>query len=218
MNIILDTETTGLDAPMRAVEIAWIVFDDDMKVLDEQVHLVNPGRPIDPGASNIHGIYAKDVENAETAAAVMARVPKGDPKLTVVGHNVSFDIRVVGEFLEYHADVCTLALSRRWVKGTTNHKLPTLQKELGLTSQVSHSALGDCHTSLELLRHCAGLAGRNFQALVELESVPKMLLKMPFGMHKGKLFTEVPRGYLEWLAGREQLHKDLVYTLKKVMV
>ena len=45
-----------------------------------------------------------------------------------------------------------------------------------------------------------------------------MLLKMPFGMHKGKLFTEVPRSYLEWLAGREQLHKDLVYTLKKVMV
>lgn len=218
MNIVLDTETTGLDAPMRAVEIAWIIFDDELNVLAEHVMRTDPERPISEGASAIHGVHDKDVIGCPKVPEVMALVPKGDPRLIVVGHNISYDLRVVGEHLEYHADVCTLALSRRWIKGTTNHKLPTLQAELGLTKQDSHSALGDCRTSLEVLARCMEASGRNFKALVELESVPKMITKMPFGMHKGKLFTEIPRDYLQWLSKREQLHKDLEYTLKKVLI
>lgn len=218
MNIVLDTETTGLTAPIKPVEVAWIIFDDSLTVIDEAVHLVNPQRAIEDGAMNIHGITQDQVRSAPAASQVMSYLPKAD-KLIVVGHNIQFDLRVVGEHMEnISADICTLALSRRWIKGTTNHKLPTLKKELGLSQQDSHSALGDCRTSLELLGRCMELAGRDFPALVELESVPKMLTRMPFGKHMGKLFTEVPRGYLLWMKELPHLHKDLIYTLDRMTV
>jgi len=212
---VIDTETTGLDVPIKACEVAWIMVDENMNILSEAVHRVNPFRPIHPGASNIHGIYDHDVALCPAVEEVLKDLPQ---PFCAIGHNVAFDLRVIGGHIEYNADLCTLALSRRWVKGTTNHKLPTLQKELGLSDQLSHSALGDCYTALELLRHISKLSGRNLVQMIELESVPKMLNVMPFGMHKGKPFSEVPRSYREWLASRDDLHKDLRYTLDKLRI
>jgi uncharacterized protein (DUF3820 family) len=37
---------------------------------------------------------------------------------------------------------------------------------------------------------------------------------MPFGKHKGMLFSEVPRDYLEWLSGTE-MDEDMAHTVKK---
>lgn len=212
---VLDTETTGLDLPRRAVEVAWLRIDANFEVLDEFVARVNPGRPIHPGAIEIHGITDAMVANCPPIEAVIAGLPK---PFVAIGHNVSYDLGVLADHVEYSADVCTLALSRRYVKGTVNHKLPTLKEALGLSKQESHSALGDCHTSLELLRHIAKLIGRNLPEIVELESQPKILNTMPFGMHRGKAFSSVPRDYREWLLAQSELHKDIRYTLEKLRI
>lgn len=132
--------------------------------------------------------------------------------------NCSYDLRVLGPYIEYNGDLCTLALSRRWIKGTTNHKLATLKSELKLSEQTSHSALGDCRTVLELLHIITKLSGRSLSQLIELESAPKMLSVMPFGMHRGKRFDQVPRSYREWLRSKEGLHKDLKYTLDNLRI
>lgn len=211
--LVLDTETTGLDPVIMPVEVAWIKIDENMNVLDEQVHRVNPLRPIHPGAIAIHGITDQDVALAPLIEAVADLIPQ---PFVACGHNVGFDLRVLAPHIEWCGEICTLALSRRWVKNTTNHKLSTLKQELHLSEQTSHSALGDCHTALELLRHCSKLSGRNLPELLELESVPKMLLVMPFGMHRGKRFDQVPPGYRKWLMGKDNLHKDLKYTLEKL--
>lgn len=212
---IIDTETTGLDAPIKPVEVAWVIIDAELNVLDQHVQRVNPLRPINPGAIAIHGISDNDVAFCPEIIDVMGLLPQ---PFAAIGHNVGFDLRVLGPYIQYNADLCTLALSRRWVKGTRNHKLSTLQAELKLPAQKSHSALGDCLTVLDLLKVIVKLSGRNLPQLIELESVPKMIQKMTWGMHQGKLLTDVPRSYRSWLLDLPDLHKDLRYTLEKMII
>lgn len=211
--IVIDSETTGLVSPIRACEIAWIVVDESLTVLDEQRHLTDPQHPIDPGAEAIHGISNAQVAGFPSNAEICAMIPR---PLVWIGHNKSYDVRVLGEHLEWSADLCTLALARRWVKNTTNHKLATLQTELKLSDQQSHSALGDCRTTLELLKVITQLSGRTLPQLIELESMPKMLNSMPFGMHKGKLFSEIPKGYRQWMMTQTDWPRDIAYTLERL--
>jgi len=42
---------------------------------------------------------------------------------------------------------------------------------------------------------------------------PILIPRMPFGKHKGMLFSEVPQDYLEWLLGTE-LDEDMAFTVK----
>lgn len=211
--IIKDTETSGLKSPIRACEIAWLQVDENMNILDEQVHRTDPQIAMDQGAIDIHGITNEDVAGFPSNAEICARIPQ---PFVWIGHNCAYDQRVTGEHVIFNADMCTLALSRRWVKGTTNHKLATLQKELRLSEQKSHSALGDCHTAFELLQLILKLSGRTLPELVELESQPKMIQRMPFGMHRGKLFAEIPRDYRIWMMTQDDWHKDIKYTLEKL--
>jgi DNA polymerase III epsilon subunit-like protein len=211
--IILDTETSGLRSPIKACEIAWIQVDENMNILDEQVHRTDPQMPMEQGAVDIHGITNEAVAGLPSNAEICALVPQ---PFVWIGHNCSYDMRVTGEHVVFNADVCTLALSRAWIKGTTNHKLATLQQELKLSKQQSHSAMGDCRTTYELLQLILKLSGRTLPALVELESKPKMIQRMPFGMHKGKLFADIPVGYRRWMMEQPDWHKDIKYSLEKM--
>lgn len=212
---VIDTETTGLAPPIRACEIAWLLIDEDMNLLEENCHLTDPQQAIDPGAEKIHGISWDSVKGFPSNAEICSHIPQ---PVVWIGHNNSYDVRVIGEHVMFNAELCTLALSRRWVKGTTNHKLGTLQSELGLPEQKLHSALGDCHTTLALLRHISKLSGRNLPQLVDLEREPKMLQTMPFGKHRGKMFHQIPSGYKDWLLDQSDLHKDIRYTLEKTRI
>ena len=210
---IVDCETTGLDSPIKAVEVAWIRINKNMEVIDEFVSKVNPERPIHEGAQAIHGISLESVANCPKIEEVIGVLPQ---PFCFIAHNAKFDIRVLSPYIAYHSEICTLALARRWLKGLPNYKLVTLKEHLKLTNQTSHSALGDCRSTLEVLRLCAEASGRDLEGLRELESQPKMLPFMIFGMHRGKAFSDIPKGYRDWLAAQEDLHPDLKYTLERL--
>lgn len=213
--LIVDTETSGLGSVVRACEIAWVTVDENLKVLDEQVHLTDPQIVIDPGAIAIHGITNEQVAGFPSNSDICAKMPQ---PFVWCGHNSSYDQRVIAEHVTFNGNLCTLALARRWLPNTTNHKLATLQKELGLSEQKSHSALGDCRTTLELLKVLLDKSGRTLPALVELESKPKMLPKMIFGKYRGKTFDQIPKSYRDWMLAQIDLHKDLRYTLEKLEI
>jgi DNA polymerase III epsilon subunit-like protein len=65
--LLADCETTGVGTTDKIVEVAWLLISDDFEVLDEGHSLINPQRPIPAGASAVHGITMRDVENAPTA-------------------------------------------------------------------------------------------------------------------------------------------------------
>ena len=51
------------------------------------------------------------------------------------------------------------------------------------------------------------------QKMINISSNAVLIPRMPFGKHKGMLFSEVPQDYLEWLQGTE-LDEDMAYTVK----
>jgi DNA polymerase III epsilon subunit-like protein len=210
---ILDTETAGLTGGV--CELAFLRVDFDLNILEEFCVRVNPERPIGEFATGIHGITDADVANCPTLAQVTAGIPSFAEPLIYVGHNCSFDQKMTAPFIRPSKSMCTLALSREYIKGTTNNKLATLQVELGLPVQKSHSALGDVHTTRDLLLHILPIAGVNLQTLLERADKPKLMAKMPFGEHKGITIMRVPRAYRAWMLEQSDIPRDLRYTLEK---
>jgi DNA polymerase III epsilon subunit-like protein len=86
--LYLDTETTGLHGA-EMVECA-IIDDDGRTVLDT---LVNPGRPIPPDASRIHGITDDMVKLAPPADAVRAFVLELVRHRPLVIYNAAYDVQ-----------------------------------------------------------------------------------------------------------------------------
>lgn len=209
---LFDTETTGL-AGAKACEIAWIDLDQDLNVLGTFRSLVNPQKPIEPGAQAIHGISDAMVAESPTIETLLADWPK---PFVALGHNVAFDLRVIGEHVEWNGVVCTLNLARHYIKGTANHKLENLKNELKLSEQASHSALGDCFTCLEVLQYIINLTGRSFLELQQLESKPRLMEKMPFGKFKGLLMRDVPRWYRDYMLAQPDLHRDIRFTFERL--
>lgn len=209
---ILDTETASLSGGV--VEIAWIDIDEDLNVVSRFRSFVNPEKPIEAGASAIHGILDKDVAQSPKLRDLTTYWGFEPPRL--IGHNAPFDIRMVKKDLSISEHLCTLALSRIYVKGVDNHKLQTLRQHFGLPENAAHSALGDVETTLGLLKHLVQLSGVSLQTLWDRGQEPKMLAKMPFGLHKGKVFSKVPKDYRDWLLQQDDLPKDLKFTLEKL--
>lgn len=209
--LILDTETTGLNGAV--CEIAWVTLDDDLNILDQHCTYVDPGRPIEPGAQAVHGITDDMVRGKPTLEEVATLLPKDG---YMAAHNCAFDLRMIRSAYEPAATLCTLAMARLYVKGTTNHKLETLQRELQLPVRESHSALGDVLTVHDLLGHILPMTGRTLEGLFTLAKAPKLLHVMPFGKYRGVKFLNVPKDYRDWLMSKPDLDKDLKYTLEKL--
>ena len=209
---IFDTETTGLKAP-GVVEIAWIVVDKDLNVLDEYCSLVNPEKPIEPGAQAVHGITAEMVEDMPTmdmiAAKLGGKISKG------CCHNAPFDRRVVKPWIAVEQGICTLSLARKLITNTTNHKLETLQKELGLPKRDSHTALGDVLTVRDLLIYMKDKFALNLELEFARSLKPVVVHKMPFGKHKGKPLATLPPNYRTWLLDQE-LDQNLRFSLMQL--
>ena len=216
--LVNDTETVGLHPPALpgsgVVEVAWATIDPvTLEITDEFCARVNPGCLIDPRASEVHGIYDADVADCPPLSEVFA--PKG-PTVSI-GHNTPFDIKFLSPHYEnLVGSLCTLSLARQYIKGSENHKLGTLVKHLGLKGGPAHSALGDVHSTVQLLRVLVDMAGRDLQTLVAAARKPKQIHSMPFGSHKGKPLMELPTAYVEWFLERE-IDQDLRLSLETVI-
>jgi DNA polymerase-3 subunit epsilon len=92
---VIDVETTGLYRTDRVVEIAIVTMDAATgTVIDEFDTLVNPLR--DPGPTWIHGVSASMLIDAPPFKDIAHHVAARLHDAVVVGHNLRFDTRMVG--------------------------------------------------------------------------------------------------------------------------
>ena len=110
MFLIFDTETTGLPknykAPVsdsdnwpRMVQLAWQLHDHTGKLLSAKNHIIKPeGYDIPIGVSKIHGITTERAERDGHDLRSVLEELKIDLERTQynVGHNIEFDINIVG--------------------------------------------------------------------------------------------------------------------------
>lgn len=210
---ILDTETIGLNAPPEpasgVVQIAWNeIHPISLDVIYSQQALVNPQAPIHPEASKVHGLYNDDVDGEPLLEEVYA--PEGP--VILICHNVAFDSKFVGRYINNLAGtLCTLQLARHYVRDSKNHKLATLAEHFGLETGKAHDAGGDVATTTALLRKLVEISGRTLPELVEANKVRNFHV-MPFGMHKGKRFSQLPAPYMNWFLEQE-IDADLRHSI-----
>ncbi len=152
--IVLDTETTGLDPREghRMVELAAVELRDRVPT-GRRLHLYfNPGRPMPAEAEKVHGLtdafLADKPRFADCAGELLAFL--GDSPL--VAHNARFDWRFLNAELELaglppipeERLVDTLDLARARLPGA-KHSLDALCQRFGidLSRRVQHGALID---------------------------------------------------------------------------
>ena len=155
--VAADVETTGLSVAdgHRVCEFALLRFLRGT-VIDSFVSLVNPLRPIDPGASAVNGITDAMVAGAPTFADLLPRILDFLADDPLVFHNAPFDLsflrseaRIAGGSWPGNLVIDTLTLARRTGR-FRSHSLPNICRELGIGSTF-HRAEADAWAAGKLL-------------------------------------------------------------------
>ena len=97
IEIVLDTETTGLDyTKEKMVEFAAVRLENG-KIKDQFQTLINPQQHIRKSSIAIHGITAEMVEDAPTEEEAMPKILEFMGDYPMVAHNAIFDYSFINE-------------------------------------------------------------------------------------------------------------------------
>lgn len=152
--VVLDTETTGrlIKDGHRLVEIGCVELIDRRRTGREFFKRVNPERPIDSGASEVHRIYDADVADAPVFSDIVEEFMSCIHDSTLVIHNAPFDLAFLNtelsrvgkpEGLQKQSVIDTLFMARTRHPGSAN-SLDALCRRYG----VNASSRSDAHGAL----------------------------------------------------------------------
>lgn len=162
--IILDTETTGLDPGQghRLIEVGCLELVNRRLTGRSFHHYVNPGREIEAGAMAVHGITNEFVADKPLFASIADEFLDFVRGAELVIHNAPFDIgflnhelRLLQRDLPLVSDVCgildTLVLARSKHPGQKNN-LDALARRYGADNRDRsyHGALLDAEILAEV--------------------------------------------------------------------
>ena len=169
---ILDVETTGLLPGMghRIVEIGAVRLEDG-QVVGEMNILLDPQRKMDIQASAVNHIYDIDLVGKPLFHEVAAELLVLTKDALLVAHNANFDAGFLA--MEFYISrfmlplvalparplpnpwLCTLELARSYFHFGRNN-LSEVARHLGVPVEVSHRALNDVYTTMEILQRMIG--------------------------------------------------------------
>jgi DNA polymerase-3 subunit epsilon/CBS domain-containing protein len=158
----LDTETTGLDpADDRIVAIGAVRLHGARLYASCTLDLlVQPGRPIPPAATAVHGIDDAMVADAPGLAAVWPRLRGWLAGTAVLGHHIEFDLAILAAAARRHGlawtappalDTARLAAA---LEGSAQPvELDEAARRCGIALEGRHDALGDALIAARLYLH-----------------------------------------------------------------
>ena len=160
--ICFDLETTGLYAiTEQIVELGAVRFRTDGTVTGEFQQLVDPGRPIPPETTEIHGITNAMVRNQPAIEDVLPDFIRflGDDSRIMLAHNARFDVEFLSVALTKHKVQCpqhsvldTHPLTRDRMD-LPNYRLETIGQSLNLIDKENHRALDDSVLLKDVVLH-----------------------------------------------------------------
>jgi DNA polymerase-3 subunit epsilon len=155
----LDVETTGLSPrAARVCEVAAVNFRGAERV-GTLAELINPGMPIPPEVSLIHGITDAMVKDSPSFGGVAPRLLALLENSVIVAHNAEFDLK----FLQAECErvglrfpklyvVDTLLLARKNWKFQSN-RLGNIAAELNIPNGGWHRALSDVEMTRKIFEY-----------------------------------------------------------------
>ena len=181
--IVLDTETTGLEATRghRVIEIGCVELINRRASGKHFHHYLNPEREVDEGARAIHGMSLKDLADKPRFGEVADELMQFVQGAELIIHNASFDVGFLdAEFARLKSPapvrvgaLCqvldTLALAREMHPGQRN-SLDALCKRYGIdnTHRELHGALLDARILADVY-----LAMTGGQSALALDDAPR---------------------------------------------
>lgn len=150
IEIVLDTETTGLDYTReRIIEFAAVRLENG-KVKDEFQTLINPQQHIRKSSIAIHHITEEMVADAPLEEEVLPKILEFIGDYPIVAHNAIFDFsflneakkRVMGEELK-NPRIDTQMMFKEIDPGLDSHGLEALTNRFNVELNNHHRAMAD---------------------------------------------------------------------------
>ena len=165
--IVLDTETTGLDPRRgdRLVEIAGIELVNSIPSGRHYHTYINPQRDMPDDAYRVHGLSAEFLAGHKVFLHVVDEFLEFVRDARLVIHNAEFDMGFINAELQAHARpaigmewvVDTLALARRRHPGAANSLDALCQRyRIDNSRRVKHGALVDAEILAEVYAELQG--------------------------------------------------------------
>jgi DNA polymerase-3 subunit epsilon len=160
---VFDVETTGLSPAYghRVCEVGCLRVQGDEE-LGRFESLVDPQRPISPGAFRVNRITAEMLDGAPTFEAIAGSLLQVLEGAVLVAHNAPFDLGFLAAELEMARlplpqtlAVDTLTLVRRAYRLARN-SLPAVADALGVEVRQAHRAIDDVQTTCRVLERLLG--------------------------------------------------------------
>ena len=150
IEIVLDTETTGLDyTKERMVEFAAVRLENG-KIKGKFQTLINPQQHIRKSSIAIHGITSEMVADAPTEEEIMPKILEFIGDYPIVAHNAIFDytfineaaIRTTGEEIK-NTRVDSQQMFKEIYPDLDSHGLEALTKKFNVDLTNHHRAMAD---------------------------------------------------------------------------
>ena len=150
IEIVLDTETTGLDyTKEKIIEFAAVRLENG-KIKDKFQTLINPQQHIRKSSIAIHGITEEMVKDAPTEEEILPKIMDFIGENPIVAHNAIFDfmflneasLRTLGKPFENHK-IDTQFMFKEVYPDLESHGLEALCKKFAVEFKDHHRAMAD---------------------------------------------------------------------------
>lgn len=159
--IILDFETTGLNAQTDRITEFCIQVYVNNQMIEEFCEMVNPGKSVPDVVTKKTGITNEMLKDKKDISVYLDKIAAMVHNSVIIGHNIKFDLDFLASELvrnKYNGKplqvqfIDTLRISQKKLLKAPDHKLETLKNFLGI-EVVSHRAQADCLTTNALFLH-----------------------------------------------------------------
>ena len=211
--VFFDVETTGLYPNLgdRVCEVGIVIAQGE-QILETYASLVNPLRPISPGAAAVNGLNDEILRHQPTFAEIADEVIRRLHGQVVVCHNAPFDLGFLqselarlGRAWQPHQIIDTLQLARKYFHFASN-SLSAVASALGIVVQDAHRALGDALTTYRLFCYFQQQLGGKSDLS---NSIPWQTARKPgFGLQGDVELPPLLRKALDTQSDLEILYRD----------
>ena len=163
----IDTETTGREAGVDRVIEVGIVIGKRGEVVSRHSWLCNPGMPIPPAATAVHGISDADVADEPPFAALVGEIASALVGCVPAAYNANFDKGfILAELARTPTTQATdsppafrreiewldpLVFARHLYKDLESRSLGAMCEKLGIALERAHRATDDAEAALGVL-------------------------------------------------------------------
>jgi DNA polymerase-3 subunit epsilon/CBS domain-containing protein len=183
--VVLDTETTGIDARTARIVQIGAVRISGTKLLAQPRYerLINPGQPIPEATVAVHGITDALVADAPRFTDVISELESFIASSIVIGHAIAYDLgvlereyRLAGKIWRPPRALDVRALARIAAPTLAHYTLDQLCEWLGIEVKGRHSAIGDALMTARVFAALVPhLRQQNIRTLAEAEAASRIL-------------------------------------------